>query len=88
MKLEIRKETKPDGDMFYQVYQDDRYLKAFWIGNRIEATWGTYGGVTSETAAWDAAVEYYERVKINAQSKPIIEVVQSETIETTTHEPA
>jgi len=83
MKLEIRKETKPDGDMFYHIYHDDRFLSGFWIGNHIKQQDGL-----GEEKALTQAKEYYNRIKENAQSEPIWEIIQSETIETPTNEPA
>jgi len=77
MKLEIRKETKPDGDMFYHVYQDDRYLSGFWIGNPIKEQKGL-----GEENALARAKEYYGRIKDNAQPQPIWETIQSEEIPT------
>ena len=75
MTLEIKKETKPDGDMFYHVYQDGRFLSGFWIGNPIKEQNGL-----GEEKALSQAKAYYERVKANHQSEPIWEIIQSETI--------
>ena len=76
MKLEIRKETKPDGDVFYHVYMDDRFLKGFFAGNSITKGFGGYG----EEKALQMATAFYEQVKSNAQDQPIVEIIKSETI--------
>lgn len=81
MTLEIRKQTNPNGDIFYQVYKDNSIEKSFWVGNPVNGQKG-YG----DESALSQAKELCERLKI--VTKPIIEVIQSETIETPTHEPA
>jgi hypothetical protein len=61
--------------MFYHVYQDDRFLSGFWIGNHLKNQTGL-----GEEKAINQAKEYYERIKANAQSEPIVEVIQFEEI--------
>jgi hypothetical protein len=81
MKLELKKTTQPNGDIFYQVFKDNCIEKSFWVGNPLTNSVG-YG----EEAALSMAKDMYERMKINGD--PIVEIIQSETIETTTNEPA
>ena len=80
MKLEIRKVKNPDGGMFYQVFQDDNILKSFWIENCLTGEKAFYGDGTNQDAAFDKAKEYYELIRANHQSAPIVEIIQSETI--------
>jgi hypothetical protein len=80
MKLEIRKETKPDGDMFFHIYVNDRFVKSFWIGNHISGDEGCYNRTYGEDAAFAEAQRYYDRLKLNATSEPIVEVIKSEEI--------
>ena len=75
MKLEIRKETQPNGDVFYHVYENDRFLKGFWVGNHITNEQGK-----GEEKALSEAKGYYDRIKANNQSHPIIETILSEEI--------
>ena len=80
MKLEIRKVQNLDGGVFYQVFQDDSILKSFWIGNNITGEKAFYGDDTTPDPALDKAKEYYELIKANNQSEPLVEIIQSETI--------
>lgn len=81
MKIEIIKKTNPDGDIFYIVLQNDRHMSGFWVGNHIK----NQAGLGEETAL-SQAQEYYDRLKAQAMSDPIVEIIQSETIEPTIHE--
>jgi hypothetical protein len=80
MQLEIRKETKPDGDMFFYVYKDTTFIKSYWIGNYLTGEKGTYDGKVGEEAALAKAKEMYDKVKANYLTEPIVEIIQSETI--------
>lgn len=80
MKLEIRKVTNPDGGIFYQVFQDNRIMNSFWIENYLTGEKAWYGDGSNPNAAFDKAKEYYELIKANHQSDPIVEIIQSEDI--------
>lgn len=80
MQIEIRKETKLGGDMFFYIYQDTTFIKSFWIGNNITGDQGTYDGEVGEKAALAKANEVYKKLKANIRTEPLIEIIKSETI--------
>jgi hypothetical protein len=80
MKLEIRKETQPNGDMFFYIYQDETFLKSYWIGNHLTGEQCCYDGIFGEDRAMAKAKEYYEKFKATIGKKPTVEIIHSEEI--------
>ena len=80
MKLEIRKETQPNGDMYFYIYQDETFLKSFWIGNHLTGEECCYDGKYGSEGAMTKAREYYDKFKATIGKAPVVEIIQSEEI--------
>jgi len=72
MKLELTREVKDDGEIYYKVYVDGRIRDNFYVGNEIKE------GEKEDEDARLRALSLYNRLK-NPQ-KPSIRVLLSEEI--------
>lgn len=73
MKLELKKTTNPDGNIFYSVWKDNMIERSFWVGNSLTGEDGM-----GAAKAFNAAKDLFERLKDNKET--IIEVIQSTEI--------
>ena len=79
MKLELRKEEKVNGDVFYNIFRDDRYVRGFYEAPEER------NSTAISTPAENKARAFYEQLKDN--SRPFEDIVTIlETAEIHIHE--
>ena len=81
MKVELKKEENIDGDIFYQIYVNDKFVKGFFesVQDRLQHA------ISGETNAKKLATLFYKEMQERKDiDYPIVTIL--ETTEILTHE--
>lgn len=75
MKIEIRRKQEPSGDVYYQIYTNDKYQESFFAGNIHQESFDLL-----DKKAYEKAKKVYDNMVAFASDQSIVTIIESTEI--------